>query len=156
MKPTMSILLAGAMVLGGLFLGRTFHHTPAVHAQNGCDASSFSGAYGYNLTGVTYDAQGFQYILAAVGRGVADGAGGITGGDTFSFDGTIVRRTFTGTYTVNADCTGSVTLQVSITGTNNTGATHGDIVAVNNGREVDFVQTDAPFVFSGAFKKQVQ
>jgi hypothetical protein len=29
-----------------------------------------------------------------------------------------------------------------------------DIVAVNNAREINFVQTDTNYVFSGTFKKQ--
>ena len=85
---------------------------------------------------------------------VADGKGGVTGTDTFSLDGTIAHRTYTGTYSMNEDCTGSIVLQVTAGGTSATG--HGDIVAVNNAREINFIQTDPNIIFSGVFKRQFQ
>ncbi len=122
-----------------------------LHAQNGCDATTFSGVYGSNLSGSVYDNQGYVYLLASVGRFVFDGAGNITGADTTSFDGSLNRRTFTGTYTVNADCTGSVTFQFGSNGT-----VHGDIVAVNDAKQINFVQTDTDYIFSGTLVKQAQ
>ena len=94
---TTSILLVCAVTISGLFFVNNLSHTRAVHAQNACDASSFEGGYGYALSGYSYDAQGNLYILAGAGRMVADGKGGVTGADTFSLDGTISRRTYTGT-----------------------------------------------------------
>jgi hypothetical protein len=155
MRKTWFVLILGAALFGGGML--TSHHlTPVrtVHAQSGCDASTLSGAYGYNLTGYVYDSQGYSYFLASAGRLVPDGGGGLSGTETLSFDGTIVHRTYTGTYTMNDDCTGSMVWQV--TQGNSTVTVHADIVAVNNAREINFVQTDQPFIFSGVFKKQTQ
>ena len=85
---------------------------------------------------------------------VADGNGTLTGSETLSFDGTIVRRQFTGTYTMTAECSGTVTVQFA---TASAGAPiHGDIVAVNNARQINFVQTDPNFVFSGVLVRQNQ
>ena len=152
MKTIMSILLACTITIGGILFVNLLSDARAVHAQNACDASSFEGGYGYALSGYSYDAQGNLYVLAGAGRMVADGKGGVTGADTFSLDGTISRRTYTGTYSMNADCTGSMVLQVPGT----TGAAHGDIVAVNNAREINFIQTDPNVIFSGVFKRQTQ
>ena len=154
MKRLLRSFIVGSVLLGGLLVIYHFSNTHSVHAQTGCDLTSFSGAYGYNETGYVYDNQGNVYILGSVGRIVADGNGGLTGAETYSFDGTVGKRTYTGTYSMNADCTGSVTLQS--TGGTSTGPAHGDIVAVNNSREINFVQTDTNYIFSGTLKKQVQ
>ena len=152
MRLLTSVLLACVMVLGAITFVRHFSHTRTVHAQTGCDLTSLSGAYGYGLTGYAYDNQGNLYVLASAGRLVADGNGGVTGADTYSFDGSVGKRTYTGTYTMNTDCTGSVTLQLSIG--NSTSTNHGDFVSVSNGSEINFVQTDANYILSGTFKKQ--
>jgi len=154
MKTTTSIVLGCAIAIGVAFSVDHLNNTRAVHAQNACDASSFLGGYGYALSGYSYDAQENLYILAGAGRMVADGKGGVTGTDTFSLDGTIAHRTYTGTYSMNEDCTGSIVLQVTAGGTSATG--HGDIVAVNNAREINFIQTDPNIIFSGVFKRQFQ
>jgi len=154
MKTTTSILLAGAIFISGIFLANHLNRTTIAHAQTACDASTFTGAYGYTESGYAYDAQGNIYIIASTGRIVADGSGAVTGTETLSFDGTIVRRPFTGTYTMTGDCTGSVTLQYT-SGT--TGSTaHGDIVTVNNAQQINFVQTDPNFVVSGLLTRQNQ
>lgn len=92
-----------------------------------------------------------MYILAAAGRMVVDGAGAITGADTISYDGSIVKRKYTGTYTVNEDCTGSLVLKAD-----DTSITNADFVIVNDGKEVSMVQTDPSFVLSGDLKLQKQ
>ena len=154
MKTRTSICLAAAIVIGGSFFADHLRRAPAVHAQSACDAGSFLGGYGYALSGYVYDPQGNVLLLASAGRLVADGRGSVTGADTSSQDGTIVHRTYTGTYSMNGDCTGSITLQTATGGVTAIG--HGDIVAVNNAREINFVQTDSNYVFSGVFTRQNQ
>lgn len=153
MKLSFGAFVAGLIVLTGILVTHSVTSTRSVHAQTGCDLSSFSGAYGYKLDGTVYDNQGNLYFIASAGRVVADGSGGLTGSDTYSFDGTIGKRTYTGTYTMNADCTGSATLQLTIG--NSTGSVHGDIVAVDGAREIEFVETDTNYILSGTFKKQL-
>jgi hypothetical protein len=113
MKLSLGALIAGVVVVIGLLVTHNLTNTRSVHAQTGCDLTSFSGAYGYTQNGTVYDNAGNLYFIASAGRIVSDGNGGITGADTSSFDGNIGKRTYTGTYTMNADCTGSMTLQVS-------------------------------------------
>ena len=155
MRRAFFVVLFGAAAFGGgLFIA---HQVPAigtVHAQGGCDATSLNGAYGYNLSGFAYDVQGNFYTLAAIGRMTPDGNGGLSGAETFSLDGNILHRTYTGTYTVNSDCTGSMVLQVSQGSATST--THADLVAVNNSKEVKFIQTDTNVIFSGTLTKQTQ
>jgi len=49
--------------------------------------------------------------IAAVGRAVLDASGNISGTESRSVGGGFADETFTGTYSVNADCTGTTTLQ---------------------------------------------
>jgi len=157
MKISTSVFLAMAIILCGIVL-QHFYQAPIAHAQTttpaACDATSFTGAYGYTQSGYAYDAQGNIYFLAAAGRMVADGTGGITGTETLNFDGTAIKRQYTGTYTMSADCTGAVTLTMAQSSQGS--PVHGDIVAVNNNRQFNFVQTDANFVFSGVLTRQNQ
>ena len=154
MRKMIPTFIAVAVALGGLFFANHFSYTRTVHAQSACDASSLAGAYGYGLSGYIYDAQGNLYFAASAGRLVADGNGVLAGADTVSVDGTIARRKYTGSYSMNGDCTGSMVMQ--ITTDSGSGVAHADIVAVNNAREINFIQTDATFVFSGLLKRQNQ
>ncbi len=114
-----------------------------------CDLTSLNGAFGYKLTGYVYDSMGYTYYLGVVGRMVSDGNGNLTGTDTYSFDGSLVKRQYTGTYTINADCTGSLTITTS-----NGNSTHADLVIVGNGTEVELVQTDGGYILTGTLKQQ--
>ena len=157
MKISTSVFLAMAIILCGILL-QYFHQAPIAHAQTttpaACDATSFTGAFGYTQSGTAYDAQGNLYFLAAAGRLVADGAGGITGAETLNFDGRVIKRQYTGTYTMGADCTGALTLTMAQS--NQGGPVHADIIAVNNNRQFNFVQTDEDFVLSGVLTRQNQ
>jgi len=79
------------------------------HAHNGgCSAASVAGKWTFTTTG-SIPAIG---PVAAVGSYVADAAGNLKGGQTRSLNGDIADETFTGTATVNADCTGTDVIQV--------------------------------------------
>lgn len=112
---------------------------------NTCTQQSLSGTYTYVLTGSKYKTgAGFgefnagprsgEHAFSAVGQLVADGQGNFTGTDTVSDAGVITKvRNYTGTYTVNTNCTGSATSSV-----------FGDMnfVITNNLQNVNFIQTD--------------
>ena len=142
------LVLGALATVGGISI--TTRKPVVVHAQStGCDASSLKGAYGYRVNGTAYDSQYYTYLFGAVGRLTFDGAGALTGTDTLSADGQILRgRTITGTYTMNSDCTGSVVL------TNSSLTMNFDVVSVNNGSEWDLVQTDSSFILTGVMKQQ--
>jgi hypothetical protein len=80
-----------------------------------------------------------------------DGAGNLTGRLTASMNGLIVSVTFTGTYTVEPDCTVSAEI------TNSNGAVAhewGTITGNGEFQEVDVIVTDAGWVFTETLKKQ--
>jgi hypothetical protein len=80
------------------------------------------------------------FPFAETGIVTFDRAGKLSGKTTVSFSGFVVQPTFTGTYTVNSDCTGSFTVQSSI------GITlHHDVVVIGGGRRFESVEPD-PFV----------
>jgi hypothetical protein len=156
MRTTTPLFLAGAIVIVGIFAANHLRYSFTVHAQSACDATSFSGAYGYANSGYLFDTQGNLHLGATAGRVVADGNGNLTGMDTASVDGVIARRTYKGTYSINGDCTGSVTFQTMAAGVSGTATSHGDIVVINNARQINYIQTDANFVFSGVWTRQDQ
>jgi hypothetical protein len=84
-------------------------------ASAACSNSSASGVYGYSVHGFG----GPSTPVATVGLFTADGAGNITAGKTTaSINGQITTATFTGTYSIASDCTGTVTTTDSNSNTN--------------------------------------
>jgi len=88
----------------------TLGASSALLAHDGpCTYRSVSGDWGYTTDGTRN------------GVGLVAGAGGLTldrngnvsnGAQTVSFAGTIAEETFSGTYTLNSDCTASMTVDV--------------------------------------------
>jgi len=137
---TLSIALAaliGAPVL------RLFH-PPSVRAQSGCSAHSLAAPYSYSVSGTYYDTAGDVFAYGDMGVFTPDGNGNLTGSDTLSNDGLIKRRTFTGTYTVNSDCTGSAKFTYS----DNSSATV-DLTLANAGKAINFIDTDNNVIVTG-------
>jgi hypothetical protein len=74
-------------------------------ASASCSDLTLTGVYGFTFSGLGGDGT----PRAIVGQGTADGKGNLSGTLTKSKDGTILELTFTGTYSVAKNCTGSVT-----------------------------------------------
>lgn len=84
-------------------------------ASAACSNSNANGIYGYTVRGFS----GPNSPVASVGLFTADGAGHITAGkSTASYSGSTQTATFTGTYSIAADCTGTVTTTDSNSNTN--------------------------------------
>jgi hypothetical protein len=96
---------AGLTLLACAFALSTYPHGNSGDA--GCRTSDLKGAYGVSAQG---SFRGAAY--AEVGRDEMDGKGKLSGRATQSFDGEIQTVDFSGTYTVNSDCTGTATLVV--------------------------------------------
>jgi hypothetical protein len=96
-----------SMLFGAIFLAALAGITPAAQARS-CSLSGVAGTYGYTTTG-TIPTLG---AVAGVGHVTLDAGGNLTGAQTVSFNGAIVPETLSGTYTVNADCTGTATVNV--------------------------------------------
>ena len=115
-----------------------------------CTNHIYKGDYGFMATGFitkgkitpgSGNAVGNSEALAVVGRFTADGKGNITGTQTRNFDGQIFAETYTETYSVNADCTGTSAKSTSL-GVNVKFA----FVVLNHGKVVEGVETDAGHV----------
>src|SRR5262245_46367186 len=84
---------------------------PILPAQaHRCSRTGAAGKYGFTLNGVVNLPTG-AVPIAAVGRADLDSDGTVSGTEARSVGGSFALETFTGTYTVNADCSGTTTLQ---------------------------------------------
>jgi hypothetical protein len=135
-----SLLLLGVGLRGHPGLGDA-GRMPTVHAATpSCSLGTLKDSYGSTATG-TIPGIG---DIAAVGIFIADGAGHVRGADTvavtnFGGTGVIEQRTFTGTYTVDADCTGTFTLQFAAP--TFSGLVTADIIIVDKGARIRGIQT---------------
>ena len=101
-----------------------------------CSTASIAGKFGFTTTG-SIPAIG---PVAATGLFTQDASGKITGTQTRSLNGDIADETFTGTATVNPDCTGTDTIQVFQSGVLvRTTTLH--VVYDDNGREARAIFT---------------
>ena len=111
-------------------------------ADEGFSDRDFKGDYAFHLDGVL-TSSGSSAVTAydaAVGRLTADGAGNITRGTrTLSANGTIIDETFTCTYNINPNGTGTATCAFSVFG-----ATTLEIVLADDGNEFYFNLTSMP------------
>jgi|SRR5215469_1246240 len=157
MKRILSALLTLAVFAALAIVTTTSEHSVrAVYAQSGCSVATLSGNYAFTQPGfTTKNTMGLNPLpLAVVGVSAFDGAGNVS--VTFTDQGPgkpsyipVHNVTGSGTYSVNSDCTGS------ITGTSGgaAGITF-DIVIIGGGTEVFGINT-TPFVIATAdFKKQ--
>ncbi|MBI3679139.1 MAG: hypothetical protein HY235_01845 [Acidobacteria bacterium] len=133
--------MSHTLVLVALVAASAVAQTPT------CSNKTVRGVYTFANSG-TAIVDGNLYFFAAAGKLTADGEGNLEGKDTASTNGRIERRSFTGTYTVNEDCTGSVRMRVQ-------GFVAGfDVVVAVDGKELQFIQTDPGVIISGTAKRQ--
>jgi len=115
---------------------------PGLHAA--CSTASVAGKFGFTTTG-SIPAVG---PVAATGIFTQDASGNITGTQTRSLNGGVADETFTGTATVNSDCTGTDTIQVFQDG-NLVRTTTLHVVYDDNGREARAIFTSLVLQPSG-------
>ena len=115
---------------------------PAVYAESGCSAANLHGPYAFSQDGYAPLVEGGNFLpFFNVGVIAFDGEAG-----TFSVSFTDVQQgvasteTDTGTYTVNPDCTGSI----SVTAGPGAGATF-NIVIIGGGAEIFAINTATGF-----------
>jgi hypothetical protein len=83
---------------------------PAAYAAR-CSTATVAGTWGFTLTGVVILPSG-PVPGGAIGRTVADVDGNLTGTEARNIGGGYADETFTGSWTVNPDCTGSITINI--------------------------------------------
>jgi hypothetical protein len=118
-----------------------------------CSKATLSGSFGYSSTGTLLD----SYVPAPyagpfgeVGRQTFDGKGNTSAKATTSSIGNIAPVTVEGTYTVNSDCTGSMTLNVSPFDS----VVHADFVIDEDGAQLRAIGTDSGLIETRVYSKQ--
>ena len=112
-----------------------------------CSEATLKGTYLFAENGVEIKGND-QRSFALAGYDVFDGQGEVKGVNSGNFNGEVFRKDpFTGTYTVKANCTGTVTFRDGDT-------IHGDIFIAPDGSKFAFVRTD-PEDFSAGIDEQV-
>ncbi len=112
MKRIVHVVFLTSALGGLLFLPAVLKRSGAVvQASSGCSLATLNGNYGFTLTGFTTPSvspTGNEVPAAVVGVLKFDGAGGVSASSNSSFNGATGDEFLTGTYTVNANCTGSM------------------------------------------------
>jgi len=103
----------------------------ATPRASACTNATMTGVWGYE-------------VGSAVGQFRLDGAGNLTGSQTVSQNGTIVTQTYTGTYSVKTNCTGSITLHFT-----NGKTGHVNFVLDEANKGVQIIETDTGTLAEG-------
>jgi hypothetical protein len=136
--------------LAGLLLASSGCENSSSDAQTGCSVASLKGAYIYAQDGflVAGETASQRTPFAQSGRELFNGDGTMSGIATGNYNGVVARLTYSGAYTVAADCSGAVVF------TDTDGVvSHYDIALEDGGAEFGFVQTDANVV-TAAFERR--
>jgi hypothetical protein len=114
-----------------------------------CSLRSAQGVYGFALAGSVF---GIGPISTS-GTTEFDGEGKDTGAFVVTTNDSVQRFTFTGVYTVNRDCTGTATLNITPPIFNRS-VLHFAAVGVDNEREIKWLITDPGVILAGTLTKQ--
>jgi hypothetical protein len=85
-------------------------------ADKGCSNATLAGTFAYTSTGFITAPAELAGPVAEIGTQTFDGKGATNATATLSQNGNIAPVTITGTYKVNPDCSGKMTLTVTIPG----------------------------------------
>lgn len=138
-------------VVSAVLLATTLTSLPALADDDdsrACSTAGFRGSYSYNGDGTV---QGIG-PMALTGIFTVDGAGHISGQEMVSLNGNIMPATYTGTYTVGANCMGTAQYQMQVGGS--TLYRQVALALANRMRDVYFMSVVPGSVVSGAGKKQ--
>jgi hypothetical protein len=128
-------------VVGVLAVGRGFANDEKAAGAK-CSVATLHGTYLFAQNGVEIKGND-QRPFAVAGYDVFDGNGEVKGLASGNFNGETFRNErFTGTYTVKANCTGTVTFKDGA-------ATQGDVFIAPDGSMFAFVRTTPEDVAAG-------
>ena len=135
----------GMLLAVGLLSWGAGHPQPA-WSDNSCSLRTLKGTYLYHCAGVQGSGQAH---FAFAGKDQFNGDGKVTGVFSYSDQDNILRHvSYTGTYTVNPDCTGTYT-----TTDENGVVGHLDLFFGPDGAEVTFIFTDKGVVDAGVERR---
>ena len=149
MRRALYVALVSGAVIGLAAMLSAGSSRNIVLADSGCTNHSLRGAYGFAVEGQTATTSGGTEPgeIAAAGQIKFDGNGGLTGKEWESFNGAITPITFSGTYTVNSDCTGRAAVHNGMTATFR-------LMLVERGQEVNIIESDQGVVAAGQITRQ--
>jgi hypothetical protein len=115
--------------------------------REGCSLETLNGRYGLTFHGFAASPAPSNTFIPVAGAGIVsfDGRGNLSISETVSFGGQILPLELPGTYTVNSDCTGSLTTGNDV---------HLNLVIVRDGREILAINADPGRVAVDNFVKQ--
>ncbi len=129
-------------LVGILVVGRGFAKDENASRAK-CSEATLKGTYLFAQNGVEIKGND-QRPFALAGYDVFDGNGKVRGVSSGNFGGEVFRKDpFTGTYTVKANCTGTVTFR------DGGAATQGDVFIAPDGSMFAFVRTNPEGVAAG-------
>jgi len=124
--------------------------TAALPAQaKDCNLPSVAGSYGYTTSGFVATPAGTFVPVAAAGKISFDGHGNVSGTQTRVVAGSSLDETYLGTYSVNADCTGSFTVLVQP----DTRTSTVNLVWTDNTNGVSAIFTNPGFVLTATARR---
>jgi len=102
-------MLRSLCLLGLGYIGLHLGYSHSAFADMGCSNATLQGTYLLAYSGFQIvDGQQVPFVFAGQDR--INGDGTLTGVNSFSVNGAISKNvTYTGTYTINPDCTGTST-----------------------------------------------
>ena len=113
-----------------------------------CSLANVAGSYGYTFSGFVAIAPAFV-PAAAAGRITFDGNGHVSGTQTRVVAGSSLDETYSGTYSVNPNCTGSFTVLVEP----DTRTSTIDLVWTDNTNGVSAVFTNPGFILTATGRR---
>jgi len=138
----------GMLLAVGLLISGAGHPEPAASAEQ-CSLRTLKGTYVYHCAGFRLE-NGQQVHFAFAGQDHFDGNGTVTGVYSYSDNNPILQQhiSYSGTYTVNPDCTGTYATvdENGISG-------HLDLFFGRDGEEVTFIFTDPGVVDAGVERR---
>jgi hypothetical protein len=145
--PTTLVIVFATVFISGIVPGAQ------ASEDKQCSKATLEGSYGYTSTGTLLD----SYVpaplagpFAEVGRQTFDGKGNTDATATLSTNGNTAKVTIEGTYVVNPDCTGSMTLNVAPLGV----TVHASFVIDDDGAQLRAIVTDSGLIESRVYEKQ--
>lgn len=153
-KLFMVLAIAGTFALSAAAQTASVKSGYAIQLRR-CSENTIGGSYGSNITGTFFlppalgSTNPTPVLLASVGRMTFDGVGNVSGKDTNSFGGDVTRYPINGTYTVDRDCTGTLTINMP-----NGFVLTNDFVILDEGKEINLIQTNPGTVVTGVLKRQ--
>lgn len=131
-----------------LLLGSVPFGAMADDESSACSPATLNGSYGFVMDG---SIQPFgQVALAGVIR--ANGAGAFSGAEVASVGGQITRASYSGSYTVDPDCTGQA--QYQIVAPNFVATRSVAFVITKGGKELFLISTVPGSTISGTAQRQ--